>query len=47
MQEPTQWAKDVEHAMKTIAHRAGSYKNKKIHMAEKNMGNSNLIGPDQ
>ena len=41
----------VEHALKftlqTIAHRVGSYKDKNIHMADKNMGNSNFIGPDQ
>jgi hypothetical protein len=37
----------VEHALKTIAHWVGSYKDKKIHIADKNTGHSNLIGPDQ
>jgi hypothetical protein len=37
----------VEHALKTIAHRVGSYKDKNSHMADKNTGHSNLIGPDQ
>jgi hypothetical protein len=37
----------VEHALKTIAHGVGSYKDKNIHMADKNMGNSNFIGSDQ
>jgi hypothetical protein len=35
----------VEHALKTIAHRVGSYKDNNSHVAEK-MGDSNLIGPD-
>jgi hypothetical protein len=37
----------VEHALKTIALRVGFYKNKNIHMADKNTGNSNFIRPDQ
>ena len=37
----------VEHALKTIAHRVGSYKDKNIHMADKNMGHSKFIGRDQ
>ena len=37
----------VEHALQTIAHRVGSYKDKNSHMAEKIMGISNFIGPNQ
>jgi hypothetical protein len=37
----------VEHALKTIAHRVGSYKDNHIRMAYKNMGHSNFIGLDQ
>jgi hypothetical protein len=37
----------VEHALKTIAHRVGSYKDNNSRMADKNMGHSNFIGPDQ
>ncbi|WP_228768249.1 hypothetical protein [Limnohabitans sp. DM1] len=43
---PPLWAMGVEHALKTIAHRVGAYKDKNSHMAYKNMSNSNLIGPD-
>ena len=35
------------HALKTIAHRVGSYKNKNIQMTDTNVGNSNFIGPNQ
>jgi hypothetical protein len=44
---PPLWAMGVEHALKTIAHRVGSYKDKNSHMADKNMGHSNFIEPDQ
>jgi hypothetical protein len=37
----------VAHALKTIAHRVSSYKDKNSHMADKSMGHSNGIGPDQ
>jgi hypothetical protein len=37
----------VAHALKTIAHRVGSYKNKNIQMTDTNVGNSNFIGPNQ
>jgi hypothetical protein len=37
----------VEHALKTIAHRVGSYKGNNSSMADKNMGHSNFIGPYQ
>ena len=37
----------VEHALKTITHRMGSNKDNNSRMADKNMGNSNFIGPDQ
>jgi hypothetical protein len=47
LQELTLWAMGVEHALKTIAHRVGSYKDKNTHMANKNMGNSKFIGSDQ
>jgi hypothetical protein len=36
----------VEHALKTIAHRVGSYKDNNSRRADKNMGHSNLIWPD-
>ena len=44
---PPLWTMGLAHALKTIAHRVGSYKDKSVHMAEKNMGNSNFIGSDQ
>ena len=47
LQEPTLWAMGVEHALQAFAHPVGSYKNKNIRLANKSMGNSNLIGPDQ
>jgi hypothetical protein len=37
----------VAHALKTIAHRVGSCTDKNSHMADKSMGHSNFIGPDQ
>jgi hypothetical protein len=46
MWEPTLWAMGVEHALQAFAHPVGSYKNKNVHMAEKNMGHSNFIGLD-
>ena len=44
---PPLWAIGVAHALKTIAHRVGSYKVKNSHMADKNMRYSNFIEPDQ
>jgi hypothetical protein len=44
---PPLWEMGVEHALKTIAHRVGSYKENNSRMADKNMGHSNFIGPDQ
>ena len=43
---PPLWAIGVAHALKTIAHRVGSYKNNKICVIDTNMGHSNFIGPD-
>jgi len=37
----------VAHALQTIAHRVGSYKNNKICVMYTNMGHSHFIGPDQ
>jgi hypothetical protein len=36
----------VEHVLKTIVDRAGSYKGNKIRMLATNTGHSNFIGPD-
>jgi hypothetical protein len=37
----------VEHVLKTIVHRVGSYKGNKILMLATNTGHSNFIGPSQ
>jgi hypothetical protein len=37
----------VEHALQTIAHRVGSYKDNPIGMLGINKGHSNFIGPEQ
>jgi hypothetical protein len=37
----------MEHALKTIAHRVGSYKDNHIRMLATNTGHSNFIGPSQ
>jgi hypothetical protein len=36
----------VEHALQAFAHRVGFYKDQKIQMGNKKMGNSNFKGPD-
>jgi hypothetical protein len=37
----------VAHALQTIAHRGGSYKDNNSRLADTNRGHSNFIGPDQ
>ena len=44
---PPLWAMGVEHALQTIAHRAGSYKDNNIGMLGTHKGHINFIGPDE
>ncbi len=44
---PPLWAMGVDHALQTIAHRVGSYKDNKIGVLGTNKGHSNFIGPDK
>ena len=44
---PPLWAMGVEHALQTIAHGVGFYKDNNIGMLGTHKGHINFIGPDE